>query len=60
MSNNNTALKEKVAELKTKLNRGECTDFECPVCGQTAIASRSTLSGQIKACCPFCKAQIME
>ena len=60
MTPTNNTFKSKVAELKATLNKGESTDFECPICGQTAIASRSALSGQIKACCPFCKTQIME
>ena len=59
-TNTRPTFKAKVAELIAKLNKGESTDFDCPICGQTAIASRSALSGQIRACCPHCKTQIME
>lgn len=49
---------EKAHEV-CKGENGQC-EFECPMCGGKAYASKSLLNGHLHAACTNCNAIIME
>lgn len=48
------------AAFRLNLKPGEAGTFECPICGQTAIAKAARQNGHIHTACSGCNALLME